>query len=157
MLLLFSRCNLFPYLNSILSEEEGTSSLYCQMHWKELNKLVWLVGALRWKQRQLPFTYITSVKKYIFLVNYFLIFWYHFMLFSQGPAQAQNLRDSLLDAKSDIVVKVYTICNQGSQNRNGNRNRQVDLWIGIGRISLNRLNRIGNLDFKKKTYFSLKK
>uniref|UniRef100_A0A7N0T2V3 KARI N-terminal Rossmann domain-containing protein n=1 Tax=Kalanchoe fedtschenkoi TaxID=63787 RepID=A0A7N0T2V3_KALFE len=25
---------------------------------------------------------------------------------SQGPAQAQNLRDSLLEAKSDIVVKV---------------------------------------------------
>jgi len=24
----------------------------------------------------------------------------------QGPAQAQNLRDSLADAKSDIVVKV---------------------------------------------------
>jgi ketol-acid reductoisomerase len=28
------------------------------------------------------------------------------MLFSQGPAQAQNLRDSLADAKSDIIVKV---------------------------------------------------
>ncbi|MBA0663232.1 hypothetical protein Goklo_003356, partial [Gossypium klotzschianum] len=28
---------------------------------------------------------------------------------SQGPAQAQNLRDSLADAKSDIIVKVITL------------------------------------------------
>ena len=28
------------------------------------------------------------------------------ILFVQGPAQAQNLRDSLAEAKSDIVVKV---------------------------------------------------
>lgn len=28
------------------------------------------------------------------------------MFFLQGPAQAQNLRDSLAEAKSDIVVKV---------------------------------------------------
>ncbi|KAE8795534.1 Transducin beta-like protein 2 [Hordeum vulgare] len=27
------------------------------------------------------------------------------MVFLQGPAQAQNLRDSLVQAKSDIVVK----------------------------------------------------
>lgn len=30
----------------------------------------------------------------------------NFHLFVQGPAQAQNLRDSLAEAKSDIVVKV---------------------------------------------------
>lgn len=29
-----------------------------------------------------------------------------FVILFQGPAQAQNLRDSLADAKSDIVVKV---------------------------------------------------
>ena len=29
-----------------------------------------------------------------------------FMVLLQGPAQAQNLRDSLVEAKSDIVVKV---------------------------------------------------
>jgi hypothetical protein len=29
-----------------------------------------------------------------------------FILFLQGPAQAQNLRDSLAEAKLDIVVKV---------------------------------------------------
>jgi len=28
----------------------------------------------------------------------------------QGPAQAQNLRDSLAEAKSDIVVKVCDSC-----------------------------------------------
>ena len=28
------------------------------------------------------------------------------MVLLQGPAQAQNLRDSLVEAKSDIVVKV---------------------------------------------------
>jgi predicted GTPase len=28
------------------------------------------------------------------------------VVFLQGPAQAQNLRDSLTEAKSDIVVKV---------------------------------------------------
>ena len=27
-------------------------------------------------------------------------------IYLQGPAQAQNLRDSLVEAKSDIVVKV---------------------------------------------------
>jgi len=27
----------------------------------------------------------------------------------QGPAQAQNLRDSLVEAKSDIVVKVFQL------------------------------------------------
>lgn len=32
------------------------------------------------------------------------ITWPMFIL--QGPAQAQNLRDSLVEAKSDIVVKV---------------------------------------------------
>nr|KJB38044.1 hypothetical protein B456_006G234000 [Gossypium raimondii] len=28
---------------------------------------------------------------------------------SQGPAQAQNLRDSLADAKSNIIVQVYVV------------------------------------------------
>ena len=31
------------------------------------------------------------------------------MIFVQGPAQAQNLRDSLAEAKSDIVVKVRVL------------------------------------------------
>lgn len=38
------------------------------------------------------------------LSNYSLCFC--MLLFDQAPAQAQNLRDSLAEAKSDIVVKV---------------------------------------------------
>lgn len=45
------------------------------------------------------------LKKYIHKLLFFGII---FTLFLQGPAQAQNLRDSLADAKSDIVVKVIT-------------------------------------------------
>lgn len=39
--------------------------------------------------------------------------------FVQGPAQAQNLRDSLAEAKSDIVVKVIFIYFYASFGRVG--------------------------------------
>jgi hypothetical protein len=38
------------------------------------------------------------------------------ILMLQGPAQAQNLRDSLAEAKSDIVVKVRTSLDSAVQH-----------------------------------------
>ena len=38
--------------------------------------------------------------------EYVNVMFFLFDIYLQGPAQAQNLRDSLVEAKSDIVVKV---------------------------------------------------
>jgi hypothetical protein len=47
--------------------------------------------------------------------------------------------------------------NQGSQNQNLDRNRQIDREIGIGRIGQKQLNRIGDSDIFQKLIFFIKK